>query len=46
MSEGTVTQWHRMFKDGWATNAHYEERSSRPPVVTDDLVQGVDQKNL
>jgi hypothetical protein len=24
MGEGTVRQWHRMFKDGW-TNVHDEE---------------------
>jgi hypothetical protein len=42
MSEGTVRQWRRMFKDGW-TNVHDEERSGRPTVVSDDLVQSVDQ---
>jgi transposase len=32
MSEGTVRQWCRMFKDG-RTNVHGEERSGRPSVV-------------
>jgi hypothetical protein len=32
-----------MFKDG-RTNIHDEERSGRPSVVSDDLVQSVDQK--
>jgi transposase len=40
MSEGTVSQWCRMFKDG-RTNVHDEERSGRPSVVSDDLVQTV-----
>jgi transposase len=44
MSEGTVRQWCRMFKDGRA-NVHNEERSGRPSAVSDDLVQSVDQKN-
>jgi transposase len=43
MSEGTVTQWCRMFKDG-RTNVHDEERSDRPSVVRVDLVRSVDQK--
>jgi hypothetical protein len=43
MSEGTVRQWCRMFKDG-RTNVHDEERSGQPSVVCDDLVQSVDQK--
>jgi transposase len=43
MSEGTVRQWSRMFKDG-RTNVYDEERSGRPFVVSDDLVQSVDQK--
>jgi transposase len=42
MSEGTVRQWCRMFKDG-RTNVHEEERSGRPSVVSDDLVQSVEQ---
>jgi hypothetical protein len=32
-----------MFKDG-RTNVHDEERSGRPCVVSDDLIQSVDQK--
>jgi transposase len=43
MSEGTVRQWCRMFKDR-RTNVHDEERSGRPSVVSDDLVQSIDQK--
>jgi hypothetical protein len=42
MSGGTVRQWCRMFKDG-QTNVHDEERSGQPSVVSDDLVQSVDQ---
>jgi hypothetical protein len=41
LSEGTVRQWCRMFKDG-QTNVHDEERSGWPSVVSDDLVQNVD----
>jgi transposase len=43
MSEGTVGQWSRMFRDE-PTNVHDEERGDRPSVVSDDRVQGVDQK--
>jgi transposase len=43
MSEGTVRQWCRMFKDG-RTNVQDEERSGPPSVLSDDLVQSVDQK--
>jgi hypothetical protein len=43
MSEGTVRQWCRMFKDG-RTNVHDEERSGRPSAVSDWLVQSVNQK--
>jgi hypothetical protein len=43
MSEGTVRQWCRMFKDG-QTNVHNEERSGQPSVRSDDLVQSVYQK--
>jgi transposase len=42
MSEGTVRQWCRIFTDV-RTNVHDEERSGRPTVVSDDLVQSVDQ---
>jgi transposase len=44
MSEGTVRQWCKMFKDG-RPNVHDEERSGRPPVVSNDLVQSVHQKS-
>jgi transposase len=43
VSEDTVRQWCRMFKDG-RTNVHDEEQSGWPSVVSDDLVQSVDQK--
>jgi hypothetical protein len=43
MSEGTVRQWCRMFKD-WRTNVYDEERSGHTSVVSDYLVQFVDQK--
>ncbi|GBN25841.1 hypothetical protein AVEN_58854-1 [Araneus ventricosus] len=43
MSEGMVKKWVRPFKDG-RTNAHYEERSGRPSVTTEDFVQKVDAK--
>jgi hypothetical protein len=43
MSGGTVRQWCRMFKDG-RRDVHDEERSGRPFVVSDGLVQSVDQK--
>jgi hypothetical protein len=42
-SEGTIRKRRRMFRD-WRTNVHDEERSVRPFVVSDDLVQSVDQK--
>jgi hypothetical protein len=37
-SEGTARQWCRMFKNG-RTIVYYEERSGRPSVVRDFLVQ-------
>jgi hypothetical protein len=43
MSEGTIRQWCAMFKNG-RTDIHNEERSGWPSVVSDDLVQSVDQK--
>jgi transposase len=43
MCEETVRQWCRMFRDG-RTDVHGERRSGRPSVVSDDLVQNVDQK--
>jgi hypothetical protein len=42
ISEGTVRQWCRMLKNG-RKYVHSGERSSRPPVVSDDLVQNVGQ---
>jgi hypothetical protein len=45
MSEGTVRQCCRMFKDG-RPHVHDEARSDRPSVVCDDLVQNFDQTNL
>jgi transposase len=38
MSEETVREWCRMFRDG-RKNIHGEERSGRPSAVSDDLVQ-------
>jgi hypothetical protein len=43
MNEGTVRQWCRVFKDR-QTNVHDEERSGWPSVVSDDLVQSMDQQ--
>jgi hypothetical protein len=43
MSEETVRQWCIMFKDG-RINIQDEERSGRLSVMSDDLVQSVDQK--
>lgn len=43
MSDGMVRKWVRAFKDG-RTNVHDEERSGRPSVITEDLVQTVDEK--
>jgi hypothetical protein len=43
MSEGTVRQWCKMFKDG-RTDVHNEEGSGQPSVLSDDLVQSVDKK--
>jgi hypothetical protein len=45
MSEGTVRHRCRMFKDGRGrTGVHDEERSGQLSVVSDYLVQSVDQK--
>jgi transposase len=43
MSEATVRQWWRMFKDG-RTNVQDEERSGRPSVVSDDLFKMLTKK--
>ncbi|GFU18189.1 HTH_48 domain-containing protein [Trichonephila clavipes] len=38
-----VPNWVSKFKDG-RTNAHDEERSGRPSIITDDLMQAVETK--
>jgi hypothetical protein len=43
MSEGTVRQWCRMFKD-WRKNIHDEQRSVRTSVMSDHPFKSVDQK--
>uniref|UniRef100_A0A1B6DDI6 Mos1 transposase HTH domain-containing protein n=1 Tax=Clastoptera arizonana TaxID=38151 RepID=A0A1B6DDI6_9HEMI len=43
MSEDVVRQWVRFFKDG-RTNVHDEERSGRPSLVSDDLLNKVNEK--
>ena len=43
MSDGMLRKWVRAFKDG-RTNVHDEERSGRPSVVNEDLVQKVNEK--
>ncbi|GFY09995.1 uncharacterized protein TNCV_3699561 [Trichonephila clavipes] len=43
MSSSKVRKWVRAFKDGWE-NVHDEPRSGRPSVITDDLVNVVDEK--
>ncbi|KAG8226287.1 hypothetical protein J437_LFUL002726 [Ladona fulva] len=43
MSEGVVREWVRLFKSG-RENIHDEERSGRPSLVTDELVQKIDGK--
>lgn len=43
MSEGVVREWVRSFKGG-RTNIHDEDRSGRPSVVTNELVQKIDGK--
>jgi hypothetical protein len=45
MSEGTVRQWCRMFKDG-RTNVHDEERGGRPSAVSDWSCSKCSPKNL
>ena len=44
MSEGVVHQWIRLFKNG-RTNIHNEERSGRPYVVSDELIQKIMKKS-
>ena len=43
MSDGKVWKWVRAFKNG-RKNVHDEERSGRPSVTSDDLLQKVDEK--
>ncbi|GFT51453.1 HTH_48 domain-containing protein [Trichonephila clavipes] len=43
MSDEMVRKWVRAFKDG-RTNIHDKERSGRPSVITDELIQKVDCK--
>jgi hypothetical protein len=43
MGGGTIRQWCKFFKGG-RTSINDEERNGRPSVVSDDLVQSVDQK--
>lgn len=43
MTGGMVRRWVRAFKDG-RTNVHDEERSGRASVITEDLVQKVDER--
>ena len=43
MSDVMVRKWVRAFKDG-QKNFHDEERSGRPSVISDDLLQKVDEK--
>ena len=43
MSSNKVREWVRIFKDR-RENVHDELRSGRPSVITDDLVNAVDEK--
>jgi hypothetical protein len=43
MSDGSVRQWCRMFKDG-QTFVHAEEQSGWSAICSDDLVQRAEQK--
>ena len=43
MSDSKVRKWVRAFKDG-RENVHDEPRSGRPSVITEDLVNAVDEK--
>jgi hypothetical protein len=47
MPQGTVRCWCRMFKDGRTSEQMFTMKSEvvgRPSVVSDDLVESVDQK--
>ncbi|GFY36165.1 uncharacterized protein TNCV_4845371 [Trichonephila clavipes] len=43
MSSSKVRKWVRAFKDG-RENFHDEPRSGQPSVITEDLVNAVDEK--
>jgi len=43
MSEGKVRQWCRSFKEG-RSNVHDEDRSGRPSVVSENLIERIDTK--
>ena len=43
MSEGKVRQWCRSFKEG-RSNVHDEDRSGRPSVASENLVERIDVK--
>ena len=43
MSDSKVRKWVRAFKEG-RENVHDEPRSGRPSVITEDLVNAVDEK--
>jgi hypothetical protein len=44
ISERTIRQWYRMFKDGRQIFTMKSKVVSRPDIVSDDTVQSVDQK--
>jgi hypothetical protein len=44
ISEGTVRQWYRMFKDGRKMFTMQSEVVGRPSVVSDDLIKTGNQK--
>ncbi|GBN32494.1 hypothetical protein AVEN_89338-1 [Araneus ventricosus] len=43
MNEGMVRKWVRMFNEG-RENAHDEERSGRPSLITEELVRALSKK--
>lgn len=43
ISEGGVRQWCIRFKNG-RSNVHDEEKSGRPSIVTDELVEKINEK--
>ncbi|KAG8238586.1 hypothetical protein J437_LFUL017934 [Ladona fulva] len=44
MNRLNVTKWVRLFKEG-CTDTHNEERSWRPSVISEELVQQVEKKS-